>query len=249
VIFVSLLSAQDASELNGHITLLGSDVPLSKKQEASRKLVAAGTAAIPLLIRALRDQRVYEQRDIANRMNIPGNAPPAPRLVKISVSDRCRDLLYEIITPIGSPFDGKFKVYSEQKLRVDDWDAWWAENRHKSLAAIHAELTPLVDEYWKRHGTTQNIRQAGEPAEWEGDIPIPKGARANPASVAPGASRQKTYEIAASVDTVAAFYTRHLRGAKRISGEEGATFSKPGSSVRLTRSGQGTRIIVSFKSG
>jgi len=256
VILVSLLSAQNASELNGYITLLGSDVPLPKKQEAARKLVQAGKAAIPLLIAALRDQRIYEQRDMANRMNLPGTAPPPkPRWVKVLVSDRSRQLLYEIITPVGSSFDGKFKVYSEQKLQVDDWDAWWAANQHKSIAKIHAELTPLVDEYWKRHGTTQNTGQAGEPAEWEGDIPIPKGARADAAggtatSLGPGANyRQKRYDIAADVDAMSAFYARYLPGAKRTSGEQGVTFSKRGSTIRLTRKGQGTRIIVSFGPG
>ena len=241
VVSLSLLAAQNASELAGHIALLGSDAPLKEKQAASRKLVEAGKAAIPLLIGALRDRRVYQQRDIANRMNLPANAPPPePKLVKIPVGDRCRDLLYEIVTPAGSPVDSRVKVYSEQILQVDDWDGWWAANRHKSLAAIHAELKPLVDEYWIRHGTTQNVRQAGEPAEWESGIPIPKGALAS------GNDTRKVYDIAATVETVTAFYAKHLPGAKRTSNTQGITFSQPGRSVMLTRLGQGTRVIVSL---
>jgi hypothetical protein len=246
-------TAVSEKQLNSLVDLLGREVPPAKKQEASRKLVEAGKAGIPLLIAALRDQRPYGQRDAVNRMNLPGfENPPKRRMVTISVGSRCLDLLYEIITPAGSFASGNFKVFSEQKLQVDDWNAWWSANRHKSLGEIHMELTPLVDEYWKRHGTTQNVRDRQEPAEWEHGFPIPKGARGNDSAGGattrgPGANYVlKAYDLAAGLPAIIAFYDRHLRGAQRSSEGEVVLFSKSGGSVRLTPSGQGTRITLTL---
>ena len=140
------------------IETLGSDRPLAAKQEASQKLTEGGTAAIPFLIAALHDTRIYERRDISNQINLPPNAaPPKTILAIVTVGQRCRDLHYQIITPASSS-SGRFKVFSTQILQIDDWPAWWAANKHKSLAQIHDDLRPLVDEYWKQHGTTQKVR-------------------------------------------------------------------------------------------
>ena len=49
------------------------------------------------------------------------------------------------------------KVFSEQPLRISDWRAFWEKRRDRSLEQIHAELEPLVREYWKTHGTTQTV--------------------------------------------------------------------------------------------
>ena len=130
----------------------------ARQREAARELVASGVAAIPALIGALRDPRAYERRDVVNRTNLPGFLPePKPRYATLTVGQRCEDLLYEIIVPPGSSPPTRFKVFSTQILKVDDWPAWWAANRAKSLVEIHEELTPLVDEYWRRHGTTQRV--------------------------------------------------------------------------------------------
>jgi hypothetical protein len=51
-----------------------------------------------------------------------------------------------------------FKVFSEQILKVNDWRAFWAANRQKTLAQIHEPIKPLVDQYWKEHGTTQIVK-------------------------------------------------------------------------------------------
>ena len=235
--------------LQALVGVLGSEVPLAKKREASQQLVAAGKAAIPVLIAALHDPRVYERRDIVNRMNLPGfEPPPQPRIATIPVGSRCLDLLYEIITPAASPIDATFKVFSEQKLQVDDWDSWWAANRGKSLAAIHAELKPLVDEYWKRHGTTQNVESARDPGDWEEGFPLPKGALANGSlREATGPARNypaKIYEVAAGLELITAFYTRHLSNAERFSEADAVKYSTPAGSVRLTRSSIGTRITL-----
>jgi hypothetical protein len=147
------------------VDVLGSDAAPVRKQEASHELVTMGKEAIPVLVSALADARPYERRDIANRMNLPANAPlPAPVFATTTVGQRCRELLYEIITPQSSAPPGRFKVFSEQILQVDDWQAWWAANATKSLATIHAGLRPLVDKYWAEHGTTQKVNAGTGPA-------------------------------------------------------------------------------------
>src|SRR3954468_19295398 len=233
------------------VGILGSEVSLAQKREASQQLVRAGKAAIPVLIGYLRDPRVYERRDIVNRTNLPGfEPPPEPRIANISVDSRCLDLLYEIVTPVGSPISANFKGFIEQKLQVDDWRVWWAANQGKSLADIHAELKPLVDEYWKRHGTTQNVKSAGDPAEWEQGFPLPKGALGNgspsaASSLEPGRkSTQKLYEVAASLETITAFYRRQLPTAGQSSEAGSVKFSGPAGSVMLSRSSVGTRIAL-----
>lgn len=137
---------------------LGLNVYPENKEAAAADLVAAGTAAIPLLIAALDDERPYEKRDAANRMNLPPGATPAPQWVTVPVGQRCADLLYRIITPaVDVPGNPMFKVYSEQVLSVPDWPRFWAARQSKSLAEIHAELAPLVQAYWAAHGTTQVV--------------------------------------------------------------------------------------------
>lgn len=167
-LLAGLLAAYQGSEarnLKAYVDVLGSDAPMRSRQEAGDALVKAGKSAIPVLIASLHDTRVYETRDISNRMNLPPAAePPKPLIAKITVGERCEKLLYQIITPpTTSSFAGK--VISEQILRVTDWNQWWAANQGKSLDAIHAELKPLVDQYWKQHGITQTVplRKADPP--------------------------------------------------------------------------------------
>jgi len=244
-------AASASPDLTALVDILGSGVALAQKREASQQLVGAGKAAIPVLIGCLGDQRVYERRDIVNRTDLPGfKPPPKPQIANISVGSRCQDLLYEIVTPVGSPITANFKVFSEQKLQVDDWRVWWAANQGKSLADIHAELKPLVDEYWKRHGTTQNVKSAGDPAEWEQGFPLPKGALGNGSPIAatslePGRNTtQKLYEVAASLETITAFYRRQLPTASQSSEASSVKFSGPAGFVMLSRSSVGTRIAL-----
>ncbi|MFO1078138.1 MAG: hypothetical protein U1E73_10500 [Planctomycetota bacterium] len=137
---------------------LGSDAPAATKEAASRTLVAAGTAAIPLLIASLGDGRTFAVRDLVNRMNLPATASPAPMLAARTVGTHCEDLLYRIVTPPPTvAIDHRGKVLSEQVLAIADWSAFWSKRRSWTLAAIHAELAPLVDEYWRRGGTTQRV--------------------------------------------------------------------------------------------
>ena len=155
-----------AEDLKAQVDVMGSGAPAALKQQAGEALVKAGKAAIPILIGSLGDSRVYETRDIANRMNLPPNVgQPKPVWSKITVGERCEKLLYRIITPAVGGTESKSKVISEQVLRVGDWKQWWAANQGKSLESIHEELKPLVEAYWKQHGTTQVVPMGGRAAK------------------------------------------------------------------------------------
>lgn len=137
---------------------LGSEAPLAEKREAALALRRSGLAAVPLLLASLDDERPFEVRDLTNRMNLPRGADPAPLMATRSVGTRCEDILHDLVTPaVESPPAGNFKVFSEQVLRIEDWRAFFAKRQGHTLEQIHAELAPLVREYWKAHGTTQPV--------------------------------------------------------------------------------------------
>jgi hypothetical protein len=243
------MQQQDVAAL---IDLLGRDVPIGRKRAASRALIERGTSAIPALIAALGDQRTFERRDIANRMNLPPNAAqPAPLVATITVGDQARDLLYEIITPArGSRFGGSFKVFSEQKLQVDDWPRWWSANQRKSLAEIHAEMQPLIDAYWKEHGTTQRVDPAQGPDRWEQGLPVPRGARRNDAlsgatTLGPGRNMTRSvYDTDAGLDALATFYETYLPDARRSTDGNGTVFATAAGKVTLVPTATGCRITL-----
>lgn len=137
---------------------LGSEASAADKETASRQLVGAGVAAIPLLIAARDDGRTFAVRDAVNRTNLPAHERPEPVLVARTVGTHCDELLYRIVTPPPSTaVDHRGKVLSTQVLAVADWRAFWAKRQSRTLAAIHAELVPLVDAYWAQRGTTQRV--------------------------------------------------------------------------------------------
>ena len=108
------------------------------------------------LLAALDDERPYEVRDIANRMNLPVFAKqPEPLLSTTTMGMRARELLYELVTPIVEP--KPIKVFSEQILEISDWRAFFEQRKSLTLEQIHAELRPLVVKYWDQHGTTQKV--------------------------------------------------------------------------------------------
>lgn len=157
-LFVEILLEDGArADLVALIGRLGGDIPIEEKREAARSLVAAGRDAIPLLIASLDDGRIYERRDFANRMNLPNGVTVEPLVGTVTVGERTRDLLYDIITPaVATSFRGK--VFSERILSIEDFPAFWAARSQKTLEEIHRELAPLVEAYWKAHGTTQIVR-------------------------------------------------------------------------------------------
>jgi hypothetical protein len=154
--YVQLEVPDGRIDLAAQLEKLGSEAPLTERREAADALRLAGRDAIPLLIASLDDARPFEVRDLTNRMNLPVGAHPTPLLATLSVGSRCEDLLQDIITPVVES-GGNFKVFSEQVLQVPDWRAFWAKRHDRSLEQIHAELAPLVREYWKAHGTTQTV--------------------------------------------------------------------------------------------
>lgn len=158
-LFARLVVAADADRtVLEALDRLGEEVPPAVKQKASEDLVAGGTRAIPWLIASLGDGRTFAIRDVANRTNLPVTESPEPVLATRTVGTHCEDLLYRIVTPPSrSAVDHRGKVISTQQLSIRDWNAFWLERRSLSLAAIHAELTPLVDAYWAQHGTTQRV--------------------------------------------------------------------------------------------
>lgn len=132
--------------------------PIDVKNELGRQLVAAGKDAVPLLIASLQDERAYETRDVANRMNLPNGVDPEPVIGTTSVGMRAASILDAIITPApthDAPYRGK--VYSEQILSITDWSRFWRSCRDLSLDQIHTRLAPLVDRYWASHGMTQVV--------------------------------------------------------------------------------------------
>ena len=154
-LYVELEVADGRLDLAALLEQLGSDALLADKRDAAQNLKIAGRDAVPLLIASLSDGRPFEVRDLTNRMNLPPGANPKPLLATIRVGERCEGLLYDLVTPAvpGS----NIKVFSEQPLRISDWRAFWEKRRDRSLEQIHAELEPLVREYWKTHGTTQTV--------------------------------------------------------------------------------------------
>jgi len=86
--------------------------------------------------------------------------------------------------------------------------------------------------------------------DWQHGFPIAKGARRNDAlggatSVAPGRNYTLiVYDIDSSQEAMTAFYGHHLPEAKRATEGKEVRFSTPGGTVRLARSGKGTRITL-----
>lgn len=144
--------------LTAALASLGEDVPAAAKEDACKRLVAAGLAAVPLLVLSLDDGRTFAQRDSVNRTNLPVTERPEPILVARTVGTRCEELLHRIATPAPrQPVDHRGKVRSTQVLAIRDWRAFWQRRSGRTLAEIHAELAPLVDAYWAQQGTTQQV--------------------------------------------------------------------------------------------
>ena len=90
------------------------------------------------------------------RANLPVFAKqPPPLLSTTTVGMRVRELLYELVTPAVEP--KPIKVFSEQVLDVSDWRAFFEKRKNRTLEELHAELRPLVVQYWQQHGTTQKV--------------------------------------------------------------------------------------------
>ena len=88
------------------------------------------------------------------------------------------------------------------------------------------------------------------PLAREQGFPIPAGARKNAAlggatTLAPGKNYTLVvYDIEAPIDTVSAFYGKHLPDAARTEEGNEVRFSTRGGTVKLARLDQGTRITL-----
>lgn len=138
---------------------LALSVPLERRRAAREELRAAGERALPALLAALGDERVHARRDAVNRQNaFVGEAPPPPQWIEVRVSAVIEDLLAAIAIPAPSrAFDHRGKVLSTQVLSIPSWPRFFAARCGRSLAAVHAELQPLVDRYWELGGVPQRV--------------------------------------------------------------------------------------------
>jgi hypothetical protein len=133
---------------------------LEQKEAVKRQILDKGKDALPVLIDHLGDARVFKREDIQNYYNLPPHRPtPPPVMANVTVGQECERILYDLITPRPSPSVDlvKGKPFSLSILRVTDWEAWWKKNKGKSLQEIHKDLQPLVDRYWREHGTEQVV--------------------------------------------------------------------------------------------
>lgn len=130
-----------------------------QKEAAKKRILSQGKDALPVLIAHLDDTRPVRRRDFQNYYNLPPNHPtPPPVMANVSVGEESEKMLYDLITPPpSSSVDFRGKVFSESVLRVKDWKDWWEKNKAKDLPQIHKDLQPLVDKYWKEHGTEQIV--------------------------------------------------------------------------------------------
>lgn len=149
--------AATAAALVAALAQLGADVPLATKEDACRHLVAAGLAAAPLL-RAVARRRPPVR---AARRREP-HQPAGHRTARAGVRHaHRRHPLRRTAAPdrdTGTAPDDRPPRQGAQRavLAIRDWRAFWQRRQGQTLAAIHAELEPLVDAYCAR-GTTQQV--------------------------------------------------------------------------------------------
>lgn len=144
-------------------------VSRSEKVDIEEALSAAGKEAVPVLIAHLKDGRAcWKEKVLLNEgelMNRPHNAPPVAErwgVEDVTVGRRCEAILMGIVTPrdYRSPYAANIKSISSasEPFRVEDWGHWWTRNENRSLEQIREGFEPVLDAYWKSHGTQQVVR-------------------------------------------------------------------------------------------
>lgn len=163
----SVVCIPAADELPGLVERLaeGAVDPDAKRADEDR-LVAAGLAAVPLLLARLSDVRPAWGECEGTPLAGEARATPPMMFVQklFSVGDRCRRMLGRIVAPrnyrspqargskappVGE--DGTF-------FAVEDWPAFFATRSGRSLAALRAELEPVLDRYHASGGIVQPLR-------------------------------------------------------------------------------------------
>jgi hypothetical protein len=144
-------------------------VSRSEKVDIEEALSAAGKEVVPVLIAHLKDGRVCrKEKVLLNEGELTNRAPNAPPVEEhwveqdVTVGVRCEEILLRIVTPRGyeSPHAGHFKAFSAgpHPFLVEDWALWWKRNQELSLEQIRDKIKPVLDAYWKSHGTQQVVR-------------------------------------------------------------------------------------------
>lgn len=89
-----------------------------------------------------------------------------------------------------------------------------------------------------------------DPPEWQSGFPVPAGARRDKArsgatSLGPGKNHQiNAFEIDAPLETVAAFFARHLLDSQRVAEGDVVRFTRTGGSVELRRHADKCRFTI-----
>ncbi len=152
--------------------LLAPSLAREAKEALEARLVAAGLAAVPLLLERLQDARVVwrERRvqnlgELMNRPVVAAGPEPAPREVEVEITlgQRAEAMLHRIVAPRNyrSPHFQMFKPrsagYDGGMLRVKDWRAFFARRQGRTLAEIRAALQPAVDRWYQTKGEEQQV--------------------------------------------------------------------------------------------
>ncbi len=118
------------------------------KHRTQKELLEGGMTAVPALIQALEDQRVYEEVTV--------QTPEGPRVHKVTVAMVADEMLYEIVTPVyQSKLERKMLPKSMVMFTVKDWRAWHAKRKGRSLEDVHQEVRAVMDRYWQSSGEEQ----------------------------------------------------------------------------------------------
>jgi hypothetical protein len=163
----AVICVPSAEELPGLVERLADQtVDADGKRAVEDRLVAAGLAAVPLLLAHLGDVRQAWGACEGTPFPTTPRATPETMFVQklFSVGDRCRRMLARIVAPrnYSSPLargakatpaceDGAF-------FSVDDWPAFFAQREGQTLAVIRAELEPVLDQYYASGGVVQPVR-------------------------------------------------------------------------------------------
>lgn len=170
----SVVCLPPAGELPALLERLADErvTPEAKRAEEAR-LVAAGLAAVPLLLDHLEDRRVVGGEchvsypaELANLPRSPGESTPAPMYVAkvVTLGERCRWMLGRIVSPRNyrSPHEQHGKPFSPGEgglfFQVDDWREFFGRRAGQPLDAIRAGLEPVLDRYFEAGGVVQQVQ-------------------------------------------------------------------------------------------
>lgn len=127
------------------------------KWNLSRQIQSQGTAAIPALIACAKDPSPVgilplEGGECINR---PAHLPTPPQCINPvrteTLGERCERMLYNIVTPsYTSPYMTMLtaKQAPPPPFVIEDWNRWWAQQKHHTLEQIHQEARKKIDAFW-----------------------------------------------------------------------------------------------------